>query len=118
MVAAPPPGKRPLKTLERVLSKAGAGSRTEARSWIGAGRVRVNGRVVRDPDAWVDLERDRVDFDGKPGTETMQRLGLDPHVRTGSGGFHQYIVHPGVSVKTFSGKGAVEFGRQYPGVDV
>ncbi|HYU24645.1 MAG TPA: pseudouridine synthase [Thermoanaerobaculia bacterium] len=66
MVTAPPPGNRPLKTLERVLSKAGAGSRTEARRWIGAGRVRVNGRVVRDPDAWVDLERDRVDLDGKP----------------------------------------------------
>jgi 23S rRNA pseudouridine2605 synthase len=66
MVTKPPPGKRPLKTLERVLSKAGAGSRTEARSWIGGGRVRVNGRVVRDPDAWVDLERDRVDLDGKP----------------------------------------------------
>jgi len=55
MVTAPPPGNRPLKTLERVLSKAGAGSRTEARTWIGAGRVRVNGHVVRDPDAWVDL---------------------------------------------------------------
>jgi pseudouridine synthase len=66
MVTAPPPGNRPLKTLERVLSKAGAGSRTEARTWIGAGRVRVNGRIVRDPDAWVDLERDRVDLDGKP----------------------------------------------------
>ncbi|HEV2720023.1 MAG TPA: pseudouridine synthase [Thermoanaerobaculia bacterium] len=54
------------KTLERVLSKAGAGSRTEARRWIAAGRVAVNGRVVRDPDAWIDLERDRVAFDGKP----------------------------------------------------
>lgn len=62
----PPEGNRPLKTLERVLSKAGAGSRTEARQWIAAGRVKVNGRVVRDPDAWVDLERDRVFFDGKP----------------------------------------------------
>ena len=57
---------RPLKTLERVLSKAGLGSRTEARKWIAAGRVRVNGKGVRDPDAWVDLERDRVEFDGKP----------------------------------------------------
>lgn len=66
MLTKPPLGNRPLKTLDRVLSKAGAGSRTEARSWIGAGRVRVNGRVVRDPDAWVDLERDRVDLDGKP----------------------------------------------------
>ena len=57
---------RPIKTLERVLSKAGVGSRTEARRWIAAGRIEVNGRVVRDPDQWVDLERDRVAFDGRP----------------------------------------------------
>ena len=58
--------ERPIKTLERVLSKAGIGSRTEARKWIAGGRVKVNGRVVDDPDTWVDLERDRVSFDGKP----------------------------------------------------
>jgi 23S rRNA pseudouridine2605 synthase len=54
------------KTLERVLSKAGIGSRVEARQWIAAGRVQVNGRVVRDPDRWIDLRRDKVRFDGKP----------------------------------------------------
>jgi len=58
--------KRPLKTLERVLSKAGIGSRVEARSWIHAGRVKVNGTLIRNPDHWVDMERDRVQFDGKP----------------------------------------------------
>ncbi len=58
--------KRPLKTLDRVLSKAGLGSRTEARSWIGAGRVQVNGRKIQTPDHWVDLARDRVTLDGKP----------------------------------------------------
>src|SRR5262245_5267273 len=58
--------KRPLKTLERVLSKAGVGSRTEARGWIEAGRVEVNGKVARDPDRWIDMKRDRVQFDGKP----------------------------------------------------
>ena len=57
---------RPLKTLERVISKAGLGSRTEARKWIGAGRVRVNGKLVQTPDHWVDIERDRVTLDGKP----------------------------------------------------
>jgi 23S rRNA pseudouridine2605 synthase len=62
----PAPGDRPLKTLERVLSKAGIGSRTEARKWIGAGRVKVNGKVEGDPNRWVDLERDRVAFDDKP----------------------------------------------------
>jgi pseudouridine synthase len=62
----PDPGRRPLKTLERVLSKAGLGSRTDARKWIGAGRVKVNGRVIGTPDYWVDLERDRVSLDDKP----------------------------------------------------
>jgi len=62
----PPPGNKQIKTLERVFSKAGAGSRTDARSWIGAGRVRVNGKVVQNPDHWVDLDRDRVTLDGKP----------------------------------------------------
>jgi 23S rRNA pseudouridine2605 synthase len=66
MAKKPPPGNRPLKTLERVISKAGLGSRTEARSWIGARRVAVNGRIIQDPDHWVDLERDRITLDDKP----------------------------------------------------
>jgi pseudouridine synthase len=49
-----------------MLSKAGVGSRVEARSWIHAGRVKVNGHVTRNPDQWVDMKRDRVLFDGKP----------------------------------------------------
>jgi len=60
------PGERPIKTLERVISKAGIGSRTEARRWIGAGRVKVNGRLIQTPDHWVDLERDAVTLDGRP----------------------------------------------------
>ena len=58
--------KRTLKTLERVFSKYGIGSRTEARSWIGAGKVRVNGKIVQNADHWVDLERDRITLDGRP----------------------------------------------------
>jgi len=42
------------------------GSRTQARSWIHAGRVRVNGRVVENPDQWIDFERDKILFDDKP----------------------------------------------------
>jgi pseudouridine synthase len=61
--------KQPLKTLDRVISKAGLGSRTEARSWIGGGRVRVNGKLIQTPDHWVDLARDRVTLDGKPVVE-------------------------------------------------
>lgn len=62
--SAPP--HRPLKTLDRVLSKAGVGSRTVARRWIAAGRVAVNGKVIQTPDFWVDLERDRVSLDNRP----------------------------------------------------
>jgi len=58
--------KRPLKTLERVLSKAGVGSRTEARAWVAQGRVKVNGTITRDPDRWIDMHRDRVRLDDKP----------------------------------------------------
>ena len=61
----PPPGLRPLKTLERVLSKAGLGSRSEARKWIGAGRVKVNGKLIQTPDHWVDLARDKVTLDNQ-----------------------------------------------------
>ena len=64
---------RPLKTLERVISKAGLGSRTDARRWIHARRVTVNGRIVENPDHWIDLERDRVRFDGRP-LESRARL--------------------------------------------
>jgi 23S rRNA pseudouridine2605 synthase len=55
-----------LKTLERVLSKAGLGSRTEARRWIAQGRVAVDGRKTLSPDEWVDAAKQRITFDGKP----------------------------------------------------
>ncbi len=63
-----PPAKqeRRLKTLDRVLSKLGVCSRTESREWIEAGRLQVNGHTVRDPEQWVDLDRDRIALDGKP----------------------------------------------------
>jgi 23S rRNA pseudouridine2605 synthase len=49
-----------------VISKAGLGSRTQARSWIHGGRVQVNGRVVENPDQWIDFDRDQILFDDKP----------------------------------------------------
>jgi pseudouridine synthase len=64
---------RPLKSLDRVFSKAGVASRSEARSWISGGRVRVNGKSIRNPDYWVDLERDRVTLDNKPLREAGKR---------------------------------------------
>lgn len=52
-------------TLDRVLSKAGIASRTTTREWIENGRVKVNGKVVRDPDHWVEQGKDVVHLDGR-----------------------------------------------------
>ncbi|MFC0677300.1 pseudouridine synthase [Lysobacter korlensis] len=50
--------------LARTLSKAGVCSRSEAVRWIEAGRVRVNGRVVRDPEFPVVQGRERLEIEG------------------------------------------------------
>lgn len=61
-----PAGKAVLKTLDRVISKAGVASRTLAQRWIAQGRVKVNGQTVKDAEQWVDLKKDKVLLDGKP----------------------------------------------------
>ena len=57
---------KPRVTLDRVLSRAGIASRAATRDWIAEGRVKVNGRVVRNPDHWVETGKDTVHFDGRP----------------------------------------------------
>jgi len=49
----------------RVISKLGLASRTTAATWVRAGRVQVNGRVVRDPEFPVRQGVDRVSVDGE-----------------------------------------------------
>ncbi len=51
-------------TLDRALSRFGLASRTAARQAILAGRIKVNGRVIRDPDRWICLDRDTLHLDG------------------------------------------------------
>ena len=58
--------KKPRVPLDRVLSRAGIASRATSRNWIADGRVKVNGRVVRNPDHWVETGKDKVHFDGQP----------------------------------------------------
>lgn len=62
--AAPDGGVR--HGLARVLSKAGLCSRSEAARWIAAGRVSVDGRVIRDPEFPVIRQRQRVSVGGVP----------------------------------------------------
>jgi len=52
-------------TLDRVLSHFGLASRTAAREAIRTGRLKVNGRVIRDPECWVRLGQDTIQLDGQ-----------------------------------------------------
>lgn len=59
-----------------------------------------------------------LDFDGDSGNATLRKLNLTPHVRTGSGGHHVYMEHPGVRVPTLNGKTKGELSRLFPGLDI
>ena len=59
----PPRGEERV-SLERALSKLGHASRSQARALIAEGRVRLNGRVVREPLERVDVRRARIEVDG------------------------------------------------------
>ncbi len=52
--------------LARVLSKRGFCSRAEAQRLIEAGRVRIDGRVCRDPERRTALDSTNITVDGKP----------------------------------------------------
>ncbi len=52
--------------LARALSKMGVASRTEASRLIASGRVKVNGCVIRDPEAPVRLASNRILLDDAP----------------------------------------------------
>jgi hypothetical protein len=61
-----------------------------------------------------------LDFDGETGQATMEKLGLNPHRRTGSGGFHVDFNHPGWHVKTENNKSSAKraWAQAYPGLDI
>ncbi|MBE3591094.1 MAG: rRNA pseudouridine synthase [Firmicutes bacterium] len=55
----------PEERLQKFLARAGVASRRRAERMIAAGRVRVNGAVVREMGVKVDPQRDRVEVDGR-----------------------------------------------------
>ena len=70
-----PLSKAPRHGVARVISKLGLGSRSQAAEWVRAGRVRVNGRVVRDAEFPVRARLDRIDVDGQE-IQSARRLVL------------------------------------------
>ena len=59
--------------LARVLSKRGLCSRSEAERLIREGRVRLDGRVVRDPEHPADVSVARIEIDGAGTTAAIPR---------------------------------------------
>ena len=59
--------------LNRALSKLGLLSRAQAAAAVRAGRVRVDGRIVRNPAVLVVPERIRIDIDDRPQTRVGWR---------------------------------------------
>ncbi len=54
----------PRHGIARVLSKRGLCSRVQAADWVRSGQVRVNGRVIFDPEHPVSGEHDRIEVGG------------------------------------------------------
>jgi 23S rRNA pseudouridine2605 synthase len=54
-----------MERLQKILARAGVASRREAERWILAGRVTVNGAVVRKLGSQADPAKDAVKVDGK-----------------------------------------------------
>ena len=61
----PPTESSPRIGLARALSKRGYCSRSKAFDLIRAGRVTLNDRICRDPEAPVHSDRDRIEVDGE-----------------------------------------------------
>lgn len=59
-----------------------------------------------------------LDFDGEAGAELLRRTGLEPHVRTGSGGAHVYVQHPGWRVGNFCSKTNEDLKQLISGLDL
>ena len=61
-------------TVDRLLSKLGIASRGTSQDWVRAGRVQVNGRVIRDPATWVLWPKDALSVDEKPIKDSAKRF--------------------------------------------
>jgi len=71
----PPSGRTaPRHGVARVISKLGLASRTQAATWVRDGRVRVNARVVRDPEFPTRQGHDLIEIDGRPCVAAERRV--------------------------------------------
>jgi Bifunctional DNA primase/polymerase, N-terminal len=58
------------------------------------------------------------DFSADDGERLREKYGLPVNARSGSGGPHTYIEHPGFYVATLNGRAKHELGDRFPGLDI
>jgi 23S rRNA pseudouridine2605 synthase len=63
-------GKKPKPSLARALSKMGIASRRVASEWIRGGRVKIGGRIVRNPDQPVEFPIRNLLINDRPAAST------------------------------------------------
>ena len=68
-----------LERLQKIISRSGRGSRRQAEEWIVAGRVTVNGQVVRELGSKADPDSAHVKVDGKALRLSSRKLYLALH---------------------------------------
>ena len=61
--------------LQKILARAGVAARRKCEEYIAAGRVSVDGRVVREPGVKVDAAKSVVRCDGERVRAELQRVG-------------------------------------------
>jgi 23S rRNA pseudouridine2605 synthase len=69
--------------LQKVLARAGVASRRKAEELIREGKVRVDGRVVREMGVQVDPENQKIECDGIPVTSGEKRIYILLHKPVG-----------------------------------
>jgi len=74
MIFIEPCGQRVM--LLRALSKLSICSRQQAKRAIHAGRVQVNGKVIKQPTYWVDLQKDKILLDDEVARRAPRQIYL------------------------------------------
>ncbi len=54
-----------VERIQKLIAKSGVASRRAAEEMITAGRVRVNGRIIRELGSKADLRKDKIEVDGR-----------------------------------------------------
>ncbi|MBI5896291.1 MAG: rRNA pseudouridine synthase, partial [Desulfobacterales bacterium] len=80
--------------LQKWLSEAGVCSRRHGEIFIRDGRVRVNGKIIKELGSKIDPDKDRVEVDGRPLRPSQEKIYVALHKPRGFVTSVQHTGHP------------------------